>query len=71
MGLLVFLAVLLVSLKFDREVFPWFGVLSTTAIGDLVWRGCKRKRQDVIDWNSYDKDKKRLIMRGICEISSV
>jgi len=52
----------------DDELWPCLGLCSTTNLGDLVCIGCKRKRQDVIDWNKYSDDKKRIIMRGIrCE----
>jgi len=52
----------------DTELLPCVGVCSTTNLGDDVCRGCKRKAQDVIDWNKYSDDKKRIIMRGIrCE----
>jgi predicted Fe-S protein YdhL (DUF1289 family) len=39
---------------------PCIGVCST-GIGDRVCRGCKRFVHEVINWNSYSNDEKRLI----------
>jgi len=39
---------------------PCIGVCST-GIGDAVCRGCKRFSHEVIDWNSYSLDQKRII----------
>ncbi len=40
---------------------PCVGVCST-GIGDSVCRGCKRFAHEVINWNRYSNDEKRLIM---------
>ena len=40
------------------------GVCST-GIGDSVCRGCKRFSHEVIDWNSYSDDQKRVIDRRL------
>lgn len=39
---------------------PCIGVCST-GIGDAVCRGCKRYAHEVIHWNSYSQQQKRLI----------
>ena len=45
----------------DRPVkTPCIGVCST-GIGDAVCRGCKRFCHEVIDWNSYSLEQKRVI----------
>lgn len=43
-----------------RVKTPCIGVCST-GIGDRVCRGCKRFAHEVINWNSYSDDEKRLI----------
>jgi len=45
----------------DRPVkTPCIGVCST-GIGDSVCRGCKRFAHEVIDWNSYSAQQKRVV----------
>jgi len=45
----------------DRPVkTPCIGVCST-GIGDSVCRGCKRFAHEVIDWNSYTSEQKRVV----------
>ena len=39
---------------------PCIGVCST-GIGDSVCRGCKRFCHEVIDWNSYTQEQKRMV----------
>jgi uncharacterized protein len=39
---------------------PCIGVCST-GIGDSVCRGCKRFCHEVIDWNSYTEEQKRVV----------
>ncbi|WGL17329.1 DUF1289 domain-containing protein [Microbulbifer bruguierae] len=39
---------------------PCIGVCST-GIGDNVCRGCKRFAHEVIDWNAYSEDQRRII----------
>ncbi len=49
----------------DRPVkTPCIGVCST-GIGDAVCRGCKRFSHEVIDWNSYSLEQKRVIDRRL------
>ena len=43
---------------------PCIGVCST-GIGDAVCRGCKRFSHEVIDWNGYSQEQKRLIDRRL------
>ena len=42
----------------------------STGIGDAVCRGCKRFAHEVIDWNSYSIQQKRLIDRRLDEFLS-
>lgn len=45
----------------DRPVkTPCIGVCST-GIGDAVCRGCKRFSHEVINWNSYSNEQKRIV----------
>ena len=45
----------------DRPVkTPCIGVCST-GIGDSVCRGCKRFAHEVIDWNGYTLEQKRVV----------
>lgn len=49
----------------DRPVkTPCIGVCST-GIGDSVCRGCKRFCHEVIDWNSYSPEQKRVVDRRL------
>lgn len=49
----------------DRRVkTPCIGVCST-GIGDSVCRGCKRFAHEVIHWNSYSEEQKRIIDRRL------
>lgn len=45
---------------------PCVGVCST-GIGDSVCRGCKRFAHEVIDWNSYSQDQKRIVDRRLAQ----
>ena len=40
---------------------PCIGVCSTV-IGDTVCRGCKRYAHEVVQWNRYDEEQKRLVL---------
>lgn len=45
----------------DRPVkTPCIGVCST-GIGDLVCRGCKRFVHEIVDWNGYSTQQKRIV----------
>ncbi|MBD1588770.1 DUF1289 domain-containing protein [Pseudomonas typographi] len=35
--------------------------LCSTVYGDLVCRGCKRFHHEVVNWNGYDEEQKRLV----------
>lgn len=48
---------------------PCIGVCST-GIGDRVCRGCKRFAHEVINWNSYSDEEKRLIDQRLGEFLS-
>jgi uncharacterized protein len=54
----------------DRPVkTPCIGVCST-GIGDTVCRGCKRFGHEVIDWNSYSPEQKRIVDRRLSDFLS-
>ena len=54
----------------DKRVkTPCIGVCST-GIGDRVCRGCKRFAHEVINWNSYSDDEKRLIDQRLADFLS-
>jgi len=44
---------------------PCLGICSTTSLGDLVCRGCKRYAFEVIDWNSYEIEAKSAVLSRI------
>jgi predicted Fe-S protein YdhL (DUF1289 family) len=48
----------------NRVKTPCIGVCST-GIGDSVCRGCKRFAHEVIDWNRYSEEQKRIIDRRL------
>lgn len=39
--------------------------LCSTVYGDLVCRGCKRFHHEVVDWNAYDDEGKRAVLRRL------
>jgi predicted Fe-S protein YdhL (DUF1289 family) len=45
---------------------PCIGVCST-GIGDLVCRGCKRFAHEVIDWNGYTEEQRRIVVERLDE----
>ena len=44
--------------------------MCSTGIGDRVCRGCKRFVHEVIDWNSYSNEEKRLVDRRLADFLS-
>ncbi len=44
---------------------PCLGICSTTSLGDVVCRGCKRYSFEVINWNSYDDAAKSSVLQRI------
>jgi predicted Fe-S protein YdhL (DUF1289 family) len=48
---------------------PCIGVCST-GIGDTVCRGCKRFAHEVINWNSYTPEQKRVVDARLSEFMS-
>lgn len=44
---------------------PCLGICSTTSLGDVVCRGCKRYSFEVIDWNGYDAAAKSAVLSRI------
>ncbi|MEE4280190.1 MAG: DUF1289 domain-containing protein [Halieaceae bacterium] len=45
---------------------PCIGVCST-GIGDSVCRGCKRFAHEVIDWNGYNEEQKRIVDQRLAQ----
>lgn len=48
---------------------PCIGVCST-GIGDSVCRGCKRFAHEVINWNGYTEDEKRIVDQRLADFLS-
>lgn len=48
---------------------PCIGVCST-GIGDSVCRGCKRFSHEVINWNGYSEDQKRIVDQRLADFLS-
>tara|TARA_B110000858_G_scaffold196728_1_gene256235 strand:+ start:13968 stop:14420 length:453 start_codon:yes stop_codon:yes gene_type:complete len=44
---------------------PCLGICSTTSLGDVVCRGCKRYGFEVINWNGYDNEAKLAVLSRI------
>lgn len=44
---------------------PCLGICSTTSVGDVVCRGCKRYAIEVINWNGYDDAAKQAVLNRI------
>ena len=44
---------------------PCLGICSTTSVGDVVCRGCKRYAFEVIDWNGYNNEAKLAVLSRI------
>tara|TARA_R110002073_G_scaffold171263_1_gene328274 strand:- start:2075 stop:2560 length:486 start_codon:yes stop_codon:yes gene_type:complete len=44
---------------------PCLGICSTTSLGDVVCRGCKRYSFEVINWNAYDDAAKSAVLSRI------
>lgn len=49
---------------------PCLGICSTTSLGDVVCRGCKRYSFEVINWNSYDEQAKTAVLSRIEKLNS-
>lgn len=49
---------------------PCLGICSTTSLGDMVCRGCKRYSFEVINWNAYDDDAKSAVLKRIDRLNS-
>lgn len=49
---------------FEKVPTPCVGICSTT-FGDVVCRGCRRYLHEVIDWNRYSDNEKRLIWQRL------
>jgi len=50
----------------QRIKTPCIGVCST-GIGDSVCRGCKRFAHEVIHWNGYNEEQKRIVDRRLAQ----
>ncbi|MEO6698945.1 MAG: DUF1289 domain-containing protein [Paraperlucidibaca sp.] len=51
-------------MPFETVPTPCVGICSTT-YGDTVCRGCRRYLHEVIDWNRYSAEQKRLIWQRL------
>lgn len=49
---------------------PCLGICSTTSLGDLVCRGCKRYSFEVINWNGYDAEAKSAVLSRIDRLNT-
>ena len=49
---------------------PCIGICSTTSLGDLICRGCKRFNTEVINWNSYSELEKRAVQARINQLTT-
>jgi len=47
-------------MPFETVPTPCVGICSTT-YGDIVCRGCRRYLHEVVEWNRYSAEQKRLI----------
>ena len=47
---------------------PCIGVCSTTSVGDVVCRGCKRFAHEVVDWNGYSDEQKQAVERRLQQL---
>ncbi len=56
-------------MNLPRVKTPCIGVCST-GIGDSVCRGCKRFSHEVIQWNSYSEEQKRIVDQRLCDFLS-
>lgn len=54
---------------FEKVPTPCVGVCSTT-FGDVVCRGCRRYLHEVIDWNRYSDEQKRLIWLRLDQVQA-
>lgn len=52
----------------QRIPTPCIGICSTT-YGDDVCKGCKRFIHEIIDWNSYQADEKKIIWQRLLDIT--
>ncbi|VUD47981.1 hypothetical protein TDB9533_01138 [Thalassocella blandensis] len=53
----------------NRVKTPCIGVCST-GIGDTVCRGCKRFAHEIIQWNAYSEEQKRLVLQRLNQLLS-
>lgn len=44
---------------------PCLGICSTTSLGDVVCRGCKRYSFEVINWNRYDDAARASVLKRV------
>ena len=49
---------------------PCIGICSTTSIGDVICRGCKRYAFEVIDWNAYADEQKEAVLKRIEKLNT-
>ena len=49
---------------------PCIGVCSTV-FGDSVCRGCRRFSHEVVDWNAYGEEEKRIVWQRLDELTTL
>jgi len=64
------LGAIVVTAKMSSVKTPCIGICSTTSLGDIVCRGCKRYSFEVIDWNGYDATAKQAVMKRIEKLTA-
>ncbi len=55
------------AMSTSRIRTPCIGVCSTV-FGDTVCRGCRRFSHEVVDWNAYSEDEKRIVWRRLDQL---
>ena len=53
----------------DKTRTPCIGICSTTSVGDVICRGCKRFAFEVINWNAYTEEEKRAVLARIEQLN--
>lgn len=49
---------------------PCIGVCSTV-FGDSVCRGCRRFSHEVVDWNAYNEEQKRIVWKRLDQLTTL
>ena len=57
-------------MEMNKVRTPCIGICSTTSLGDLICRGCKRYSYEVINWNSYGDEEKLAVLSRIEQLNN-